>query len=124
MFQLLKSQNIRNNNLNSLKNSSVIKLQTYTAILLFIMFSSSALAQKKNAKYELKLKPASSEIQIDGIMDERAWEDADLASKFFMVQPMDTSFAKVRTDVKMSYDKDFLYLIAICYHEPGPYFVE
>lgn len=124
MFQLLKFQNVRINNLNRLKNSSAIKLKTYTTLFLFIMLSSSALAQKKNAKYELKLKPASSEIRIDGIMDERAWEDADLASKFFMVQPMDTSFAKVRTDVKMSYDKDFLYLIAICYHEPGPYFVE
>ena len=124
MFQLLKSQNVRIKNLNRLTNSFVVKLQIYIAILLCIMFSSSAFAQKKNAKYELKLKPASSEIRIDGIMDERAWEDADLASKFFMVQPMDTSFAKVRTDVKMSYDKDFLYLIAICYHEPGPYFVE
>ena len=124
MFQLLKSQNVRIKNLNRLTNSFVVKLQIYIAILLCIMFSSSAFAQKKNAKYELKLKPASSEIRIDGIMDERAWEDADLASKFFMVQPMDTSFAQVRTDVKMSYDKDFLYLIAICYHEPGPYFVE
>jgi hypothetical protein len=96
----------------------------FLLISLFFSISINALAQKKNAQYELKIRPISSEIKIDGIMNEKAWQDADLASKFFMVQPMDTSYAQIRTDVKMSYDKDFLYIIAICYHEPGPYFVE
>ena len=96
----------------------------FSAIILLSAFSLQTLSQKKNIQYELKIKPASTEIKIDGIMNEGAWQDADLASKFFMVQPMDTSFAKIRTDVKMSYDSDFLYIIAICYHEPGPYFVE
>ena len=51
MFQLLKSQTIRINNLNRLKNSSVIKFQTYTAIFLFIMYS------KWNTEwYDLKIK--------------------------------------------------------------------
>ena len=100
-----------------------VKFSYILAILLLgISFRSSA--QKKNESYELKLKQASSEIKIDGIMNEQAWDDADLASNFFMVQPMDTSFAKIRTDVKMAYDKDHLYIIAVCYHEPGPYFVE
>lgn len=107
MLQFLKSINYR-----------------FLLIFLFFSFSIKALAQKKNAQYELKIRPNSSEIKIDGIMNEKAWQDADLASKFFMVQPMDTSYAQIRTDVKMSYDKDFLYIIAICYHEPGPYFVE
>lgn len=96
----------------------------FLLISLFFSISTNALAQKKNAQYELKIRPNSSEIKIDGIMNEKAWQDADLASEFFMVQPMDTSYAQIRTDVKMSYDKDFLYIIAICYHEPGPYFVE
>lgn len=91
---------------------------------LLIALSISTLAQKKNAQFELKIKPASTEIKIDGIMNEGAWQDADLASKFFMVQPMDTSFAQIRTDVKMTYDNDFLYIIAVCYHALGPYFVE
>lgn len=93
-------------------------------IFIFCMLNLNVSAQKKNESYELKLKPASSEIKIDGILDETAWTDAAVATNFFMVQPMDTSYAKVRTDVRMSYDKDYLYLIAVCYHEPGPYFVE
>jgi hypothetical protein len=72
----------------------------------------------------LHIKPASSEIKIDGDVSEQAWNDAELVTNFFMVQPMDTSFAKIKTDIKMTYDKENLYIIAICYHEPGPYFVE
>src|SRR6187397_2353165 len=50
-------------------------------------------------------------------MDEQAWKDADVAADFFMVLPMDTSGAKAKTEVRMSYDDENLYLIAICSHK-------
>ncbi|HCN84805.1 MAG TPA: hydrolase [Sphingobacteriaceae bacterium] len=113
---MLQSLPIRSN---SIKNLLSTLLQ-----VIFCLLAINSSAQKKNDSYELKLKAASSDIKIDGIMDEAAWRDANVATNFFMVQPLDTSFAKVRTDVRMSYDKNNLYIIAICYHEPGPYFVE
>ncbi|MGI8582831.1 MAG: DUF5916 domain-containing protein [Chitinophagaceae bacterium] len=68
---------------------------------------------------------ASSLISIDGVMDERAWFDADTATNFFMVTPMDTSQAKVTTEVRMTYDENNLYIIAICnLIKPGNYMVE
>lgn len=86
---------------------------------------SLAQAQKINEAYQLHLQPASSLIKIDGVMDEDAWLQADVASEFFMVLPMDTSKARVRTEVRMTYDQQNLYLIATCYHLlPGRYFVE
>ena len=58
-------------------------------------------------------------------MDEADWLNAESAANFYMTLPMDTSFAKVRTTVRMSYDNNNLYLIAICYTpKPGPYMVE
>ncbi len=58
-------------------------------------------------------------------MDEQAWLDAEPASGFFMVLPMDTSRAEVKTEVRMTYDRQNLYLIAICYNLlKGPYMVE
>jgi len=58
-------------------------------------------------------------------MDERAWQDADSASNFFMVLPMDTSRAKVPTQVRMTYDSQNIYIIAVCsLLKPGPYMVE
>jgi hypothetical protein len=95
-------------------------------LLLFCVFASQlGLAQKKNEAYQLNLKRASSSITIDGFMNEAAWLDAEVASEFYMVLPMDTSSARVRTEVRMSYDEHNLYLIATCYNLlPGPYFVE
>ena len=58
-------------------------------------------------------------------MDEQAWNDAEATSKFFMVLPMDTSLATVKTEVRMCYDDHNLYLIAVCFKSiPGRYFVE
>jgi len=100
------------------------RILSYSSIFVLIFLNSHLFAQKINDSYELKIRPASSAIKIDGVMDEAAWSDADLATNFYLVEPMDTSFANIKTDVKMTYDQDNLYIIAICYHEPGPYFVE
>ncbi|HKH59879.1 MAG TPA: DUF5916 domain-containing protein [Flavitalea sp.] len=92
---------------------------------LIFLCSISARGQKKNDQYKLHIHKASSAIRVDGVMDETSWQEAETAGSFFMVLPMDTSFARVRTEVRMSYDDHHLYLIATCYHAvPGPYYVE
>ncbi|MES1221253.1 MAG: DUF5916 domain-containing protein, partial [Bacteroidota bacterium] len=94
--------------------------------LLFSLFFLTTVlsAQKKNSGYQLHIHRAGSPITIDGSPDDDAWKKAETATDFFMVLPMDTSHARIRTDVKMTYDKDNLYLIAICYHQPRRYMVE
>jgi len=68
---------------------------------------------------------ANAPIIVDGILDEPDWLAADVATDFFMITPMDTSFARVRTEVRMTYDNENLYLIAINHHAvAGPYMVE
>jgi len=82
-------------------------------------------AQKINDSYRLHIQKASSEIIIDGALDEQAWLDAEVATDFFMITPMDTSFAQVRTDVRMTYDDQNLYLLVENFHAvEGPYMVE
>ncbi|WP_460973342.1 carbohydrate binding family 9 domain-containing protein [Spirosoma migulaei] len=84
------------------------------------------LAQKKNESYQLHINRATSPVIVDGNVEEPAWQTAEVASDFWMVLPMDTSRARVRTDVRMTYDDHNVYLSAICYHGdvPGPYMVE
>lgn len=95
----------------------------FTLLFLFCFFYS--FSQKKNEAFQYHIKRAASPIVIDGIIDEEAWQQAQTATDFFMVLPMDTSKAQVRTDVKMTYDNQNLYLIAVCYNAlPGPYMVE
>jgi hypothetical protein len=82
-------------------------------------------AQKKNEAFQLHIHRATSPIKIDGIMDEQAWQATDVATDFHMILPMDTSYAKVRTDVRMAYDEEHIYLLVVNYNgAPGPYMVE
>ena len=97
--------------------------------LLLTLFSFIAffplLAQKKNANVQYPIQKATSPIKIDGVTDEQAWQDAPLAKDFHMVLPMDTSLSKVKTEVRMTYDKDFVYISAVCYEGmDGSYVVE
>ena len=94
-------------------------------ILYFLIFlTAPVVAQKINGKYRLNIQKASSPISIDGIMDEQTWQEAAIASNFFMITPMDTSFSKVKTEVRMSYDEEQLYIYVINYHaSEGPYIV-
>lgn len=96
------------------------------SILFSFLGSTPLLAQKKNEQYQLHISRATSPIVIDGIVDEPAWQAAEVASDFWMVLPMDTSHANVRTDVRMAYDDHQIYLSAVCYHGnvAGPYIVE
>ena len=58
-------------------------------------------------------------------MNEPAWQNAEIANDFFMVLPMDTSHSAVKTEVRMTYDNDKLYIIAVCYKKlSGPNMVE
>lgn len=85
----------------------------------------AVVAQKKNASFKLHINSTIEAITIDGIADELVWKKAEVAHAFYMVTPMDTSMAKVRTEVSMAYDKKNLYLLAICYKLlPGPDMVE
>ncbi|MCC5936654.1 MAG: carbohydrate binding family 9 domain-containing protein [Lunatimonas sp.] len=89
------------------------------------LFAQQVMGQKINAKYQLPIKKSSSPIIVDGVMDEQGWADAEVATDFFMILPMDTSFSQVRTDVRMTYDDQNLYILVINFHAvPGPYYVE
>lgn len=99
----------------------------FPSLLIYFLFSISfsAFSQKINADYRLHIHEASSQIIIDGVLDEQAWKDAEVATEFFMITPMDTSFSQVKTDVRMSYDAENLYLIVVNHHAiEGPYIVE
>ncbi|WP_114751901.1 DUF5916 domain-containing protein [Pleomorphovibrio marinus] len=93
--------------------------------LVFILLTSLCFAQKINYSYQLEIKKATSPIEIDGVLDEPAWLEADVAKEFYMILPMDTSYSQVETEVRMTYDEENLYIIVVNHHAvPGPYYVE
>lgn len=72
-------------------------------------------AQKKNEKYQYHIFEAKGAIKIDGLENDAAWQQTEVAKDFYMITPMDTSFAKNKTEMRLCYDRDNLYIIAVCY---------
>lgn len=81
----------------------------------FIVHEASS-QDKVNSQFEYHIRKTSDVILIDGKGEERPWIEADVATDFYMVLPMDTSMANVPTEVRMTYDDKNLYMFVVCRH--------
>ena len=82
------------------------------------LLAGSVFSQKKNENFQLHIFPTSEKIVVDGEANENVWKNAEVAGNFYMVLPMDTSLAKIQTEVQMTYDDKHLYLLAKCFSAP------
>jgi Domain of unknown function (DUF5916)/Carbohydrate family 9 binding domain-like len=89
-------------------------MRLFSFLLLFCS-SISLVAQKKNEAYQYHIFEATSAVKIDGIENDAAWTKTEVAKDFFMMTPMDTSFAHNKTEVRLCYDRENLYIIATNY---------
>ncbi len=83
--------------------------------IIFILYFSTAKSQKINESYQFHIKPATSKINVDGVLDEEAWKNTEVAKDFWLRIPIDTARAKNQTEVRLTYDDTYLYIAAICY---------
>ncbi len=66
----------------------------------------------------------SEKIVLDGILDEAAWQKAELMDKLMQQFPYDTSASRLRTEFRITYDDQFLYVSAVAYdNKPGDYVI-
>ncbi|MCX2719608.1 carbohydrate binding family 9 domain-containing protein [Lentiprolixibacter aurantiacus] len=100
-------------------------MQKILCLILFFGLLGTAIAQKKNADFRLHIRKTNSPIVIDGVANDKAWQDTDTADDFYMVLPMDTGKATQKSEIRMTYDEEFIYLVATFYNNtPGPNYVE
>jgi hypothetical protein len=88
----------------------------FTATLL--CFSTILFGQSKGInreKYRINISETSSEINIDGILDEPVWLSAEKADHFQRVLPTDTGFAIAQTEVRVTYTESTLYIGITCF---------
>ncbi len=83
--------------------------------LTFFLHFFTAKSQKINESYQFHIKPATSKINVDGILDDEAWKNTDVAKDFWLKFPTDTARANHKTEVRLTYDDNFLYVSAICF---------
>ncbi|MDP2955549.1 MAG: hypothetical protein Q8N53_03940 [Longimicrobiales bacterium] len=61
----------------------------------------------------------SQRISLDGVLDEPAWSTAEPATDFYQVDPEEGQPASERTEVRIVYDSDNLYIGAF-FHDHFP----
>lgn len=97
-------------------------------ILVLLVLSQASLGQQLKINpddYSLKISRVSGKIVIDGDLQESHWKSADVAKDFYQQFPYDTSFSNTKTEVRMGYDDQFIYVGAICWDSaPGDYVIQ
>ncbi len=70
--------------------------------------------------YQIELHPASEKISIDGDLSEAIWRTLTPANDFWICYPVDDQKVdeKYQTEVRMTYDDQFIYLGITCYSDP------
>lgn len=61
----------------------------------------------------ISIQRAEGKITLDAILDEPEWRKADVAKDFRQYFPTDTALAKVKTEIRLTYDDQFIYIAAI-----------
>jgi len=101
----------------------MIKHLTFT--LLFLAILGVVFAQNPPVESTVGIRKVEDVIKIDGVLDEQTWLDAEVAKDFYLSFPVDTDFPTSKTEVKMSFDENFMYFGIVCYDPtPGKYIVE
>ncbi|MBT8289850.1 MAG: carbohydrate binding family 9 domain-containing protein, partial [Muriicola sp.] len=95
-------------------------------LLVFVLlFTLICTGQKQNADFTIKIKKTRYTIEIDGVGEDLGWTETDVAKDFFMVLPMDKGKATQRSEVRMTYDDENIYLLATFFNDSlGPNYVE
>ena len=80
--------------------------------IVLVLICLQGMAQKKNGSFRLNIRKTTAPIVIDGVGDDLAWKNTDVAKDFFMVLPMDKGKANEKSEIRMAYDDKNIYLLA------------
>ncbi|MBV6426285.1 MAG: hypothetical protein KIPDCIKN_00796 [Haliscomenobacter sp.] len=95
------------------------------SVLVFLMLTGAVWGQESvsNGVLTLSIKKSAAPLRLDGLLDEPAWKEAQLAGSFHQVFPFDTAKATVQTEVWTTFDDAFLYIGAKVYEPREEYII-
>jgi Domain of unknown function (DUF5916)/Carbohydrate family 9 binding domain-like len=70
---------------------------------------------KYKEQYQLHIQKTKSKIKLDGELNDEGWKGTEVAKDFWLKFPQDNSKANHKTEVRITYDDNFLYVGAIIY---------
>ena len=94
-------------------------------LIISLCFTCFAQGQVKPQEVQssIKIKKAKGQITLDGKLDEADWLVADPSTPFWESIPYDTSYAKSKTEVRLTFDDKNIYVASKCYQKKGSYVV-
>jgi hypothetical protein len=98
--------------------------RSYPLFFLFLLAAGLGAQTPVDSAYRLHLRKAAAPIRLDGVLDEPAWQSAEVARNFRLNFPVDTGFATARTEVRVTFDDRNLYIAAVCYQRRDQYTVQ
>lgn len=90
-------------------------------IVLFLFVLMSTICHSQSQKKTLQTKFTPEKITVDAKLDEEAWKNAEIATNFVMVEPDNGTLETTerRSEVKIVYNNDAIYVGAILYDNPN-----
>jgi len=84
-------------------------LRLFTSLLLFTSFLGFS-------QPSLTIRKATAPIVLDAQILEPDWQTAEIASQFKQYFPYDSSYANAQTEIRVTYDEEFIYIAAKMYN--------
>jgi len=93
---------------------------------LFVLITLKVHSQKINESYRIHPTKTDQIINIDGVLEEKIWNNAEVANNFFMILPTDGKQASQESEVKILYDENNIYFGVVFFNNSvqGDYTVE
>jgi hypothetical protein len=87
-----------------------------------LSFSFPAIAQENepvdyHQRFQLPIKRTSGPVKIDGLLEESDWQQAPVHSDFWRKYPSDHVHPKKKTEVRVAYDDQFLYVSFVAWDD-------
>ncbi len=91
------------------------------ALVVLATLVGNADAQQPSPRPELRAHRLATAPQVDGeVLSEVLWQAVDVATGFVQVQPFEGEEATEKTEVRVAFDDQALYIAVVCYDsEPG-----
>ncbi len=88
-------------------------------LLLFPQYLKAQTIGINRESYVIHTAKTTGDFVIDGVLDEIAWQEAEMADHFHRVLPTDTGYAIAQTQVKVCFTESHLYIGIVCF-DPTP----
>lgn len=82
---------------------------------ILLLISLRGLSQVNSEQYQLVAERLTSNIVLDGKLEEEHWQNASRADNFILTFPVDSVAATSQTEVMIAFDDQYLYIAGVCY---------